>query len=200
MFNINTFVRHGVLALSLGCAALAAQAAPTTYHIAVDTAAYGANGSLDTTVGSTNSAALLLASMANYSAGFNGVDPLYSGAYQTTATGYALTNGSGYNYLSQLVSFGSILSFDVTFSGSYFDVAGTEATGFDVALYDAAGSFLGDVVRFNFATTGTDRITYVNGLGNATLVDANAVPEPTQLVLMLTALAMMGVMVKRRQG
>lgn len=198
MFNIQNFVRQCVLIVSLGCAATMAQANPTQYHVSIDTATLGTNGALDVSLASAGFAAELTTTLSNFSAGFNGVDAAYSGIYQTTASGFSLTNGAGYNYLSQLVSFGGILSFDVTFSGPFFDVAGNEDSAFAIDLYDAGGAFIANAVSFAFPSTGADLIVVTAGLGNATLVDANAVPEPTELLLMLTGLALMGVMMRRR--
>lgn len=198
MFKLQNFLRQCVLIVSLGCAATMAQANPTQYHVSINTAALGTNGSVDASLASAGFAAELNAALSNFSAGFNGVDSQFSGDYQTTPSGFSLTNGAGYNYLSQLVTFGSVLSFDVTFSGPFFNVVGNEASAFAIDLYDASGVFIGNAVSFAFPSTGADLIVVTNGLGNATLVDPNAVPEPGELVLMLTALALMGVMMRRR--
>lgn len=198
MFNVKIFMRQCALALSLGCAAVLAQANPMLYHVSVDTAGLGTSGSLDVGVGATNAAETMLATLSNFSAGFQAVDDVYSGVYGITPAGFSLTNGSGYNYLSQLVTFGGVLSFDVLFNGPFFDVDGTEATGFAVSLFDSKGELLNLVASFDFATTGADRITLTQGSGSATLIDPSAVPEPAALLLMLVALGAMGVMLRRR--
>lgn len=198
MFNVKRFIQQCVLALSLGCAATLAQADPILYHVSVDTAGLGTDGSLDVGVGSTNGAPTLLASLSNFSAGFTGINMDVTGVYSNTPNGYSLTNSKEFNYLSQFVTFGGKLSFDVLFSGPFFDVASTEATLFSVQLYDNAGAFIGDVVSFDFATSGANRITLTQGLGTAVLQGTAAVPEPGVLLMMLLGLALMATMARRR--
>ena len=84
MFNVKIFMRQCALALSLGCAAVLAQANPMLYHVSVDTAGLGTSGSLDVGVGATNAAETMLATLSNFSAGFQAVDDVYSGVYGIT--------------------------------------------------------------------------------------------------------------------
>lgn len=201
MFNAKQFLQRAFIALSLTGAMALAQAEPMSYHVVVNTTGLSGSGYFDADLGdSTGASQGLSATFSNFMGAFNGVDNSVSYNYSTTAGGFALSNAAP-NYLSQQVSFGGMLSFDVLFSGPFFTGANTENSALSFGLYDIAADMI-SAGGFNLAGSGATRITALPN--NSFIVispnAANAVPEPTQLVLMLTALAMMGVMVKRRQG
>lgn len=202
MFNVKHFFQRALLALSLTGAMALAHASPMSYHVTVNTTSLSNAGFFDASLASSTGAAQgLTANLSNLMGAFTGVDNSVSYSYTTTANGFSLSNAAP-NYLSQTADFGSVLSFDVLFSGAFFTGVNGETSNLLFALYDINGAQIGDFGGFNFAASGADRISLLPNSSFITVV-ANAdaaVPEPTALLLMLTAFGVMAVMVKRRQA
>ncbi|WP_426193657.1 NF038129 family PEP-CTERM protein [Massilia sp. DWR3-1-1] len=202
MFNAKQFIQRLLLAVSLGGTMALAQAEPLSYHVTVNTATLTGSGYFDATLAATTVAAQgLTVSLSNFAGAFGNVDNVASYDYMTIANGFALSNAAP-NYLSQQVDFGGELSFDVLFSGAFLSATTAETLPLFFSLWDSAFAQIGDSGGFNVAGTGIDRISLMgsNDLITITANGATEVPEPAALLLMLTAFALMGVMVKRRQG
>lgn len=202
MFNAKQFFNRLVLAASLSCAAVFAQAEPMKYHVAVNTAGL-TGGYFDISVATpTDASQQFTAALSNFAGAFGAIDPSVSHDYLVTANGFSLGNTASGSYLSQMAAFGGILSFDVLFSGPFFNAINGEASNLVFALYGDDFSQLG-AGGFDLAGNGATRISLAQGSSSfitINAVTANAVPEPAALLLMLTAFGLMGVMVKRRQA
>ncbi|MDB5907771.1 MAG: hypothetical protein JWP34_1885 [Massilia sp.] len=206
MINAKNFLGQCLLAIALAGNALAVMAAPTSYHVAVNTAGLSGTGSLDMFLGSGTSALALTATLSNFSANFGAVDPAFSGDYTVEPGGsFSLVNGSGYNDLTRFLNLGGTASFDVAFSGAFIDAAGSEGGLFTVGLYDENGNFVGNPLGIAsielVATSPTAfNIAFEPGLASVTAITASAVPEPSALLMMMTGLGLVGFIARRRNA
>lgn len=202
MFNAKKMFNRLALAASLSCAAVYAHAEPMKYHVTVNTAGLS-GGYFDASIATpTGVSQAFTAALSNFAGAFGAIDPTFSHDYQVTAGGFSLSNGIDGSYLSQMASFGGVLSFDVLFSGPFFTSVNGEASNLLFALYAADGATQLGGGGFDLAGTGANRISVAQGSAFITInaINANAVPEPTGLLLMMTALGLMVVVVKRRQA
>ena len=205
MFTITNFVRKAVLAAALAIVSAAASAGQT-YLVTIHTQTVEAEaGLLEFNFATLGDVVGGTASLSNFSGAFGeefdrsgSADGAIPGAVTFTESIFA-------NYLTYNVIFGGDFSFNVTFSGDYETVPGLYAPTFQVSLYDA---FL--TTEFGVAAQ-FDLIPALNGdaagvfvtisnpvLATVTEVVAADVPEPSQLLLMLSALALAGVALRRR--
>jgi hypothetical protein len=205
MINTKKLLGQCLLAAALAGSALAAMAAPGSYHVAVNTAGLTGTGSLDMYLASANAGALpLTATLSNFSADFGAVDPTFSGDYSVGPGGsFSLVNGAGYNDLTRFLNLGGTVGFDVAFSGAFIDSVGTEGGLFTVGLYDANGVVVGDplgIVSITLDATSPTTFTpgWDQGLANVTPITASAVPEPSALLMMITGLGLAGFVARRR--
>jgi hypothetical protein len=205
MLNFKTFVRQAMLATALAFTSAAALAGPT-YLVTIHTQTVEAEaGLMDFNFYTTDNASGGMVSLSNFSGAF-GEEFDRAG----TATGnipgtLSFVNSTTSNYLTQNVVFGGDFSFNVTFSGDYETVTGLFAPTFQVSLYDAfLTTEYGVAVQFDLipALNG-DPASVLVSIANpdlATVTEAVAeVPEPSQLLLMLSALALAGAAMRRRK-
>ena len=201
MTNITSILRKGLLAAALAGAAFGASAAPTTYHVNVDTSSLTGGTFLEFGFSGSAPVASTTATVAHLnSAGLTVADSL-GGTVDADGSGFVLSN-SAYSYVDYVGAISGMFSFDLTFSDGFMADTGFESL-FSVSVLDSDYFTVAGGANFaTFKLTATDGIStvFTPGLGNATLDVPSAVPEPTQLLLMLTALAMMGAMLKRRQA
>jgi PEP-CTERM motif len=129
-------LRSAVAALALAFGSTAALA-DTTLAVTIDTSLFGDAGWIDFQY---NPASLGMPPATTVTlSGFHGFD---AGAAVETAgqvsgslaTGYVIGNGEAFNSLLHAVNFGSVLSFNVTFSGDNVDPSGN-GYGSDFAVY-----------------------------------------------------------------
>lgn len=204
MFNIQNLFRQLMLAVILCGASLAAHAdvIPASFRVTINSAGVEGASFLDMNFGSFGGAAEATATVSNLSGGFGDVDS-FLGDVGFQPGGVFTISNQGLNFLTHNITAGSSLSFDVAFSGAFLTEVGDFTSFFSAALLDAdymaLGNPEGDVI-FSIAqlsATGMAAVGFET-FGNAE-VSVNAVPEPSELLLMLTGLAMMGAMVRRRQ-
>lgn len=197
--KLATLLRRTALALTL--AAGSGYASADVIHVAIDTSTFAAaSGYLDLQLSASDNVPLATAVVSNM-AGFGAIDLNYG--VTPTAGGYAFRNDIS-NYLSHTVSFGGLLSFDLTFDGAY-DPQTQYVSHFLVSAFDAAfapqGAFdplTGALADFSWTPA------LVQG-GNGSLgMDVSAqnvtvVPEPAGLLLMALGLAAMALVSRRRE-
>ncbi len=197
MFTFKTFVRQALLAVTLAFTSAAALAGPT-YLVTIHTQeVQEESGLMDFSFYSTADAVGGMVSLSNFSGAFGEEFDragTADGAIPGTVT---FVNGNTSNYLTQNVTFGGDFSFHVTFSGDYETVSGANATTFAVSLYGPFfSSEFGVAVQFDLIPAFNSDpagvlVTIANpDLASATELVAAEVPEPSQLLLMLSALAL----------
>jgi hypothetical protein len=193
MFNFKTLL----LSLALLCGAGAAVAGPT-YHVTLDTSAHaGLSGLLDFTfLAASPDVPQTTATLSNFSGAY-GVEAGRIGAVSGAIPGLvSLTDAAGDNWLTQAVSLGGIFGFDITFDDAYLANAGLDGSTFALSLYnDDFSQYIGidgPLLRFD-VLPGLIMVSDNNDIARIALV-----PEPSELLLVLTGLMMMGMVVRRR--
>jgi hypothetical protein len=199
MFNFKTLVQQALLAIALAIGSGAAVAGPT-YQVTVDTAAFaGETGLMDFFFFSNGGAPSAIATLSNFSGAFGAELERGGSVAGDIPGGVSFTNTDGFNYLTQVVSLGGKFMFNISFAGDYETIGGADGASFTLGLYDAdfVGS-LGVPVEFQLVPAFMGVAADVIVLADASLANVNVVPEPSELLLMLSALAMMGLVVRRR--
>jgi hypothetical protein len=203
MFNFHHIVRKALLAAALAFGSAAALAGPT-YLVTIHTQNVDAEtGLMDFNFYTTGDAVGGIVSLSNFSGAF-GLEVDRAG----TATGaipdaVSFSSGMTSNYLTQSVVFGGDFSFNVTFSGDYETVEGLYAPTFQVSLYDDFLSIeYGMAVQFDLLPAlnadPAGVLVTVPDADLASVAQMAEVPEPSQLLLMLSALALAGFALRRR--
>lgn len=200
MRSFPSFLRHLMAVLVLACSTGAALAGPT-YHVSIDTSAFAATpGAIGFYLSRQVGAPQSTATLSNFAGAFGATvvaDGDISGAIPGSVV-FGSTDGE--SFLAQAASFGSLFSFDVEFGGDFASTTSSLASLFGIALFNAdLTAYLGaqtDLIVFNLIPM--VGVT-VDTFADIASVSATAVPEPSELVLMLTGLAMMGFVVRRRK-
>lgn len=198
------------LLLTATCAlsfASAAFAAPT-YHVNLDTSGYaGQAGYLDFGTVGVAGAPGARASFSNLlsSGGSYGVESDRLGAVLGAIPGgFSLDNAPGDSYLTHAVALGGMYSFDVSFSGAYQTVNGTDGASFAIGLYNGTLTDYTLLARFDVQPGSAIEAASVTPLAtsaavNITQLPSSPVPEPASWAMMLTGLLLTGAMVRNRR-
>ena len=208
MFKLPKILGSALLAVSVFASGLAL--AGPSYHVTLDTSAYaGTSGNVDFNLLAVTGATGATVVLSNFD-GVPGSTAIAYGAVSGALPGpVTFMNADGYNDLFQSIIFQNSLSFDLNFAGDFLSMAGSDGSTFAVSLFNEAGSdYLGAPgSKVEFALTpisgnsgGSVAISLIAAGVSAAPLAAAAVPEPSELMLMLTAFGLMGVMVKRRQA
>ena len=206
MFNFKNFARQALLALSLAVLSSAALAGPT-YLVTIHTQAYsGESGLLDFSFLSVGAASAEVATVSNISGAFGAEYDRNSGVAGDLGTGLAFTTPGSLAYLTQNVILGDDLRFTLSFSGDFALPGNPDfvvGPSFVVTLFNSDMSdTLATLVQFDlipafFGDPATIAISSDPALVDVTEV-VTAVPEPAQWLLMLSALALAGISLRRR--
>ena len=176
-------------------ASSAAQASPT-YHVKVNTQGLSGPALMDFTFLANAGATPANAILSNFSGDFGAGFDRSPGVTGNLADGLVLGNLDGGDYLTQYVSLGGWLSFDVSFEGAFASTEGIDVTQFSATLYNedftayigSAGSF----AEFSLlpqagGVPGSVQVTTPGDFASVTQV-----PEPSSLLLVLGAIAGLG--------
>ncbi len=207
MFNFKNFARQAMLAAALAIGSSAALAGPT-YLVTIHTEGVDAEaGLMDFSFYTTNDTSDSVVSMSNFTGAFGEEYDRSGSAAGTIADTVTFVPSNFNNYLTYNVLFGGDFSFNVTFSGDFLTVPGDNASALVVGLFDSMMSTeYGMAVMFDLIPAlNTDPaavLVTVNDPGLATVTEqvSAEVPEPSQLLLMLSALALAGVALRRRNA
>lgn len=203
MFNITTLARKALLAAALVFASGAALAFPS-YQVTIHTQAYsGESGLLDFGFGGYDDSPVGIATLWNISGAFGDQYDRSGNIEGDVATGLVFTSGAASTYLTQSVILGGDFVFNMSFTGPVQFMDSPSGLTFAVQLYGTdLSDWLDMPVQF-------DLIPAFNGDPASLSVTANPdsatvtelvadVPEPSQLLLMLSALALAGVALRRK--
>lgn len=201
MLNFKTVLRHALVAIALATTALAAHAGPT-YHVTVDATGspVGDAGFLDLGFFGVGGGADAFATVSHLQGNILGINSM-SAAYTEPSPGVFVLSSQLGSYLSNDVLLGGMFSFDVNFSGDFLTTydAFRYDNLFSVVLYDADNTRLAMLMlqATQVSDFGPADVTLLPG---AVLADATLVPEPSELLLMMTGLGLVGFMVRRRKA
>lgn len=202
MFKVKNLLRHAVLALALVGSPFAALAAPVSFHVDLDTSTLSGPGYVDLQFGALTSAPMTTVTFTNFMGAFGAVDYADGNVVANANGSYTLGNLPDFgSLLSFNAMFGSRLAFDLAFSDDHASATGTDGSTLTIALLDAGFAPIGGtygVAKFDL-TPGSGVSSVVNAsFASVGPVVVNDVPEPSDLAMMFTGLALLGFTVSRR--
>lgn len=206
MFNIQTLLRQAMLALVLCGATIAAHAdvIPGSFRVTLNSAGVTDAAFLDMSFASFGGAAEATATVSNLQGAFGDVDSSTDGVAFLPDGVFTISN-QGTNYLTFAITPGGSFSFDVAFGGAFLTEVGDFTSFFSSALLD--GGYmplvgeLGDAI-FSITQLSADGAAAISFETSdiGAVSQGTDVPEPSELLLMLTGLALIGAMARRRQA
>lgn len=196
MTHFTNLLLRVLLALSIAIGAPAALAGPM-YRVSLDTSALaGTTGYLDLGLNGPLDAAPTVARVSNFSGAFldGGILAPSGDVSGDIVNGVVLRNSADFNYFDQLVTFGGLFSFDVS-----FDLGGGDhGTLFSVGFIDDAYNFLGaigNVIELNLVTGQPAQLQLVE----VQFASVAEVPEPGAWLLLASGLFLLVTTQRMRQ-
>ena len=202
MLNFIALARKALLAAALAFIGGGAMAFPA-YQVTIHTQAYsGESGMMNFSFDGNADAPMGIATLWNLSGAFGPESDRSGFVLGDVASGLTFTSGAASTYLTQSVILGEDFVFNIIFTGLIEFMNSPSGLNFAVALYDTDLKELLDIpVQFDLipAFNGDPASLLVTANPDtATVIEAAAdVPEPSQLLLMLSALALAGVALRR---
>jgi hypothetical protein len=190
MMNLNTPFSRALLTLALLAGAGAAAASPI-YHVALDTHGASGDGGLQIDFLPFGTNDVLTATISGLTGAFTGTPDLVN----VTQSGASYTlKSDAFSEFFQTITLGGQFGFDVTFDGMPTDGG---STGLTVSLIDATGNYLSyGAAQISLQQGSGPLVTWVPGVAAVTPV--NAVPEPSDLLLMASGLMLLTWTARRR--
>ncbi len=205
MTNITSMLRKCLLAVTLAATALGAWAAPTSFHVNLNTATLGAEAKyIDFLFSRAGTAPQVTATVSNLTGAFGSVFE-QDGLVTLNANGsFSIGNGAApgeLNYIDFNAIFGGNFGFDVSFDTAFLGDASLDGSQFSVSVLDADFAPVGaDVLAlFDLNSAGISTTSF-GGLATITAIDATSVPEPSSMLMMMTGLGLVGFTARRRKS
>jgi hypothetical protein len=196
-------LRQALLALALAATSLAASAGVIpSYHVTIDTAvAAGTTGALDFNFNTLAGGPQALATISHLTGAINAIDGFSYGAWTELAPfdQYTLSNSED-TYLSFVADFGGKFSFDLAFTGDFLTQSSDIVSLFTVFALDGVTfePIGGQPFAAQFALVSAAAGPSVDVAVDGRIAQVQNVPEPSALWLVLTGLAVAGLMARRR--
>jgi hypothetical protein len=156
-------------------------------------------GYLDFSFTSPAGSPAALAAISNLQGAPFAVDPALEAGTVTDLGPNAFSMANDFSYRSLVTDLGGLFTFDLAFSGDFLTVDFPDVSTFAVTAYNAAGDMLGGGAAITFSLYSPFDgagpfvdVAAVRGLASVTLV-----PEPSELLLFLTGLALAGAVARR---
>jgi hypothetical protein len=201
MTNVKTFLRQCLLAVALAGSSLAALAGPTSFHVDQNTRTIANPQWIDLFFSRADGAAAATATVSNFSGAFGAVDYAEGGVTFMGDGSIILTNAAFSNIVDFTATFGGNFGFDVMFASDFIGGNSVDGSTFSVSVLDAGLNPIGGTLaQFNLFGSAGVSPSAVSNLVTITALSPSAVPEPSELLLMLTGLGLVGFMVRRRKA
>jgi hypothetical protein len=200
MFNVKTLLRQCLLAVALAGASLGALAGPTSFHVELDTAGLGNAQYIDFFFSKFGAAPDATVTVSNFTGDSLAVD--YAEGAVTFHGDGSVTIGNGPDFFSNLVdytaAFGGLFGFDLVFSTDFLASSSLDNSTFSISVLDGGlAPITGTLAQFELSSSGIARVAAERY--NITPLAATAVPEPSDLLMMVTGLGLVG-LVRRRKA
>jgi hypothetical protein len=199
MFNVKTLLRQCLLAVALAGASLGALAGPTSFHVELDTAGLGNAQYIDFFFSKIGAAPDATVTVSNFTGNSLAVD-YFEGAV-TFNGGGSVTIGNGpdfSNMIDYTAAFGGLFGFDLVFSTGFLASSSLDNSIFSINVLDSGLAPLGGTqAQFELSASGIAPVAAERY--RITALAPTAVPEPSDLLMMVTGLGLVG-LVRRRKG
>ena len=203
MTNFTSLMRQCLLAVALAATAVGAWAAPTSFHVNLNTAALGPDPKyIDFMFSSFGSAVPVTATISNLTGAFGSVFE-EAGLGDVNADGtLSISNGveSSLNYVDFEAVFGGQFGFDISFDTAFLTDPGMDGSIFALSVLDVGLNPLGGGVLAQFTLNSLNGVVSLpSEFATISAIAPSAVPEPSSMLLMMTGLGLVGFTARRRK-
>lgn len=202
MFDIKKIITKALLAVTFAMGASAAWAGPA-FHVDVNTSQFaGKSGAFFLSFNSVDNATSAVATLSNFTGLFGG-ELLRSGDIDgKLPNAVVFGNSEPENSLLQFATLGGMFGFDIAFSGAFETIPNPFGALFGVALLDLqSGGYHGNngnLLEFMLTPPGVVTVDNPTRIVNVVpLVPPTSVPEPSDLLLVMTGLGLVAFLRRR---